>query len=449
MHGNFELFVVDQRPAFGTALLGTLDIEEPVWPEKGALMPGLRAQRPHVGAVLKQALVEFFAGELADLRVHTILHVEQVHVLSVVLLHPDEQTLVVAVSRGGLRQDRRGQLLGISHENALGAAVLEWDEGAQLHALGGLINDDRLKLDVEVLEHLMAAAAECGAQDLGLVENVLLDLPTLDFRLTSECIPATFVGVNLCANVSLPTLQLVEFALQLHGKGAVVACSSRLELRPQLRNLLLELAGVLVKLFAIARAAVVGFGTHPSLDQLVESDIFDRSVDRITAAQTHDVDFVGCPVHGFDAGLQPQHQFVHGGVAGSADQQLFRRHLWSMGCRTPRPSKRHRTAVRRLEDPGQEAADHGDNRLGFSRSRRALDQGETVIFPGIQDGTCLAAVELVILHHSVDCLVAKAQHRRRLRLQDFVHQIIVLQALQCRVLTFNGRHVGDFDDLEL
>lgn len=87
---------------------------------------------------------------------HTVLNVQQVHVLWEILLHTHEQTLLVLELRCHLRQDGRWQLLRVTNKDTLGATVLERDEGAQLNTLSRLVNDDCLKLNVHAQENLVS-----------------------------------------------------------------------------------------------------------------------------------------------------------------------------------------------------------------------------------------------------------------------------------------------------
>ena len=106
------------------------DIEETIRSKKQALMPRLLAQTCHVATIEKFAIVKRVAWKHTNLWMHAVLCVEEMYVVRVVLLHTDEQTLLVGKPSSFLRENSGRQLLGISDKNTLGAAVLERNKSA-------------------------------------------------------------------------------------------------------------------------------------------------------------------------------------------------------------------------------------------------------------------------------------------------------------------------------
>jgi hypothetical protein len=77
------------------SLLDTLNIEETIGAKQRTLMPWLLPKYMHVWTIGKLPFVELVAWEHADFGMHTILRIQQMDRLRVVLLHSDEQTLIV------------------------------------------------------------------------------------------------------------------------------------------------------------------------------------------------------------------------------------------------------------------------------------------------------------------------------------------------------------------
>lgn len=103
--------------------------------------------------ILEFAPVELIGGELADLRVHTILdakHVVFYSTLQESFKHAATVLGLIAV----LREDSGWQLLLISNKDDLAWLVLERDQIGQLHGLASLIHDQILEVTkCEVAEH--------------------------------------------------------------------------------------------------------------------------------------------------------------------------------------------------------------------------------------------------------------------------------------------------------
>ncbi|KAI6753007.1 hypothetical protein HG531_005176 [Fusarium graminearum] len=101
--------------------------------------------------------------------------------------------------------DIKEALFGITDKNTPVATILEGDQGAQLYTLSSFVDNDRFKLDIQVSEHFVAATTQSGAQNLGVVQDFLLDLSAAYFHLSSYRIAAALVSIDLLTDVHLPS----------------------------------------------------------------------------------------------------------------------------------------------------------------------------------------------------------------------------------------------------
>ena len=123
LHSNLQLLYVHERPPALTLFLESLDVEEAIRPKQRVAVPRLIAKSRHICSVHQTLLVEHLAWEGADFRMHAVLGIKEVHRIRMILLHPDEEALIVAVLGRRLRQDGGGQLFRITDEHALGTSV--------------------------------------------------------------------------------------------------------------------------------------------------------------------------------------------------------------------------------------------------------------------------------------------------------------------------------------
>ncbi|KAI6775470.1 hypothetical protein HG530_002228 [Fusarium avenaceum] len=130
LHSDIQLLGIDQRLTSVASLLDTLNIEETIGAKQRTLVPWLLPKYVHVWTIGKLPFVELVAWEHADFG------------------------------------NCGGKLFGISDENTLAAAVLEWNQRAQLHTLGSFIDNDRLELDIQISEHFVTTTTQSCAQNL-------------------------------------------------------------------------------------------------------------------------------------------------------------------------------------------------------------------------------------------------------------------------------------------
>ena len=324
---DVELGDVDEGVPLRRTLMLALNVEESIRTEDAVPMPRPLPEPAHAGAVEKFAVVEGLAGVSTDVGMHAILRVEEMDVVWMVRLHAHEQALLVQEASGLAREDRRRQLLRVSDEDALGAAVLQRDEGAQLDGLCGLVDDDRLELDAELLEHVVPAAAEGRADDVRAVQDLLLDSATVDVDVAGRARALVSQLVDLRADLRL--LVLLDLPVALEAAG-IATLGPRLLDPPPEQILRLGQRPALfhqfVDLLAVVRLLAVD-ALQSLSDQLVQRDVYDVGVDGVAPAQADDRDPLVLAVERPDPLLETHDQLVHGSVARSADEQLLGRQL--------------------------------------------------------------------------------------------------------------------------
>ena len=422
-----------------------LHIEKPIRREQLAVMPRPSPQRCHVRPVPQLSIVERHAWECADLRVHTVLCVEQMHVLRMVGLHAHEKTLLVLEPRRNLGQNRRRQLLRVSDENTLRAAIFQRNQRAEFNRLCRLVNHNCLKLDAQVLEHLMTTSAERRADDMCTIDDLLLDAPSRQVRVSSSRVVLVSGTIDFLTQLRLLLLQQVEFALQFR-RCRQTLCSALIQSRPhvfkrRIRSLMLHVDLLQVSLARILVLVLI----QPAIHQLVQGHVQHVGIDRIAPSQPNHRQLLVPAVDRLHAVLKTHHQLVHGCVTRCTHQQFLRRRRasrWSSTTGTRRSRDCHPLVTTR-KSTCQQRSHQCRNSLRLSRSRRTLDKREGVIVHRRLDGLGLCGIESVVVCNGPENGIRILQNRRWLRPDDFVTQIVVLQGHQRTVFTLKRRQRGD------
>lgn len=109
---------------------------------------------------------------------HTVLAFQHVQ-RSPLLLKPFEQTLVIFMLLTNFAEDGSWELVVVTYQDEPPTAVLERNQGRDLHSLGCLIDYDRIEDLLTHLEYVRPCRGERSEHNLRLREDGLSNLPKI------------------------------------------------------------------------------------------------------------------------------------------------------------------------------------------------------------------------------------------------------------------------------